>query len=229
MSKKIEYKKGQVLNGCIYLHDVASKAQPGGQIKRKAKFRCKCGEEFEARISDVKGGGTNSCGCYNIESSIKAATIHGLKGHKLYSIWKNMRIRCFSINNEQYKYYGARGITVCDEWNNAKVFYDYVIKLPNYGKLGYTLDRINNNGNYEPGNLRWATNHIQTANRRKQKTNTSGYVGVFKRSNNTFSVSIAVNLNRHHLGTYSTAIEAAKVRDKYIIDNELTEYPLSGL
>lgn len=229
MSKKIEYKEGQVLNGCVYLHDVAAKPQPSGQIKRRARFRCKCDTEFETTIDGVKSGRTNSCGCWNIESSIKAATIHGLRYDRIYSVWKNIRVRCFNSNNKQYKYYGARGITICDEWNDFKVFYDYVTGLPDYGKEGYTLDRIDNDKNYESGNMRWATQHIQTANRRMNKTNKSGFAGVFKRGDNRFIVSITVNYNRHNLGTYSTAEEGAKVRDQYIIDNRLKEYPLSGL
>lgn len=224
--RRIQYKKGQVLNGCIYLHDVDPYTYPSGLTKRKALFKCKCGETFTSVISDVKTGNTNSCGCYNVESSTK----HGLMGHKLYWVWKRMKSRCFQPKDKRYKYYGNRGIGMCDEWRlGFKAFYDYVISLPNYHKPGYTLDRIDNDGDYEPGNMRWATQHFQTANRRKLKNNKSGFAGVFKTKGARFTSTIGVNGTRIYLGTFDTKEEAAIARDDYIIKNELFEYPMSGL
>ena len=78
-----------------------------------------------------------------------------------------MKDRCFNPNNKCYNLYGERGITVYFEWiDDFQAFYDYVSKLPNYGKEGYTLDRIDNNGNYEPNNLRWADPNAQSRNKR---------------------------------------------------------------
>lgn len=81
-----------------------------------------------------------------------------------------MRRRCLNPNYKDYKGYGGRGITVCEEWKNSfQAYYDYVSKLPHYGEKGYSLDRIDNDGNYEPGNVRWATAKEQANNRRKRK------------------------------------------------------------
>lgn len=97
---------------------------------------------------------------------------HGLSKTKIYRTWCGMRNRCFNTNVKCYNRYGGRGITVCDEWAGSdgfKAFYDYVSKLEHFGEDGYTLDRINNNGNYEPGNVRWATVKEQARNRRSNR------------------------------------------------------------
>ena len=107
---------------------------------------------------------------------------HGGKGTKLYEVWCSMKQRCFNPNNKRYKTYGGRGITVCEEWrNDFKTFYDYVSKLPHFGEEGRSIDRINNNGNYEPGNVRWATRKTQANN--QQNTIRIEYKGITRTLN----------------------------------------------
>ena len=90
-----------------------------------------------------------------------------------------MRARCNNPNNKSYKNYGARGITVCDEWNrDFQTYWNYVSKLDHYGEEGYTLDRIDNNKGYEPGNVRWATKSEQERNKRS---------GLHRKRNNRIS------------------------------------------
>ena len=85
-------------------------------------------------------------------------------------IWQAMKQRCNNPKSKDYKNYGGRGITVCEEWSNSfESFYSYVSVLPHYGEEGFSLDRINNDGNYEPGNVRWATRKEQNCNRRSLK------------------------------------------------------------
>ena len=91
---------------------------------------------------------------------------HGMSRSSIYRRWNGMKQRCNNPKATAYKNYGGRGITICDEWQNSfQAFYDYVSKLPHYGEPGYSLDRIDNDGNYEPGNVRWTTMLVQQNNK----------------------------------------------------------------
>lgn len=93
---------------------------------------------------------------------------HGLRHDPLYSVWANMKNRCYNKNDPHYERWGGRGITVCKEWrNNFKLFYDWAVA--NGYRKGLTLDRIDNNGNYEPSNCRWSTIKEQNRNKRNVK------------------------------------------------------------
>ena len=137
--------------------------------------KCDCGVEKIISASNLKTN-TFSCGCYHKEIAKKVNTIHGHTHTSLSYIWTSMKQRCFNPNNKAYKNYGGRGISVCEEWiHSFQIFSDYVSQLPHYAEKGYSLDRINNDGNYEPGNVRWATRTEQNNNRRICKTeNTNG-------------------------------------------------------
>jgi len=156
---------------------------------------------------------------------------HGLYKHPIYHTWTDIVAKCYSPNDNGYRFYGAKGITICDKWrHNFQSFFDYVTQLENYGKPKYTLDRINTYGNYEPDNLRWADKRTQTINQRIRSTNTTGYVGVsMVKANGKFLSRIGVNYKQTLIGRFGTPIAAAKARDQYIIDNELWEYPLQVL
>lgn len=156
---------------------------------------------------------------------------HGLTYTKTWYMYYDMIKRCHDPDNLYYNYYGARGIAVCDEWkNNIVAFHDYMSSLLNAWLYGYSIDRINNDGNYEPGNVKWSTRHEQAANKSTYKNNKTGVVGVFfNKVKKKYSVSIAVNKRRVNLGYYNSIESALKVRNNYIIKNELWEYPIQKM
>ena len=124
--------------------------------------RCSCDKEKIVAGSHLMSGKTTSCGCYNAEK----ITVHGLRHSRTYNTWRKIKARCYNPNDKHYDRYGGRGISVYPVWiHNFQAFYDYVSKLEHFGEECYSLDRINNDGNYEPDNLRWATAKTQARNR----------------------------------------------------------------
>lgn len=91
---------------------------------------------------------------------------HGLESDPIYAVWKNMISRCYDPSNKSFKNYGARGVSVCQEWHDISRFNDDVCGHPG---VGLTFDRVDVNGNYEPGNVRWTSKSVQAQNRRNNK------------------------------------------------------------
>lgn len=129
--------------------------------------QCDCGNTKSICYSVLAKGESKSCGCLQKEIVAERSTTHGMHNHPLYRTWNGMLNRCHNPKTPSYCWYGARGIQVYGEWRNSfGAFADYVCALPDYMDKGRTLDRIDNSGNYEPGNLRWATTKGQMRNRR---------------------------------------------------------------
>lgn len=141
---------------------------PKGKYKARWFCLCECGNEVIVHADSLKSGRTTSCGCVRKEKTSNINKKHGLRNSRLYIVWNNMKERCYNPNHNHYKHYGARGITICDEWkNDFQSFYDWA--MSNDYKEDLTIDRIDVNGNYEPSNCRWITNKEQQRNRTNNK------------------------------------------------------------
>lgn len=130
--------------------------------------RCDCGKLKEIEEATLKNGMSKSCGCWKREVDINRHYIHGQSYNRIYSVWKNMRRRCYNPKHKKYKYYGGRGISVYKEWNlEFNNFWLWARK--NGYKDTLFLDRIDNDGNYEPNNCRFVDWSTQVKNRRVRK------------------------------------------------------------
>lgn len=129
---------------------------------------CDCGNLVETQMDHLISGHTKSCGCLNSETSKKVHTKHGKRNTSLYNVYYGMKSRCYNNNNPRYIDYGGRGITICDEWlTDFVVFCNWAIS--NGYQEGLQLDRIDNDGNYEPSNCRWVDIKTQGRNKRNNK------------------------------------------------------------
>lgn len=124
--------------------------------------RCGCGTERAVAAQALKAGKSKGCGCDHRELC-KARARHGLTGTRTHVIWQHMIGRCTNPRGAEWRYYGGRGIKICDRWRTFENFLADMGEAP----AGLSIDRINNDGDYEPGNCRWATAIQQCRNTRK--------------------------------------------------------------
>lgn len=158
---------GRVFGRLTVLKQVEDHIQPSGQHQAQWLCECNCSEHNKIKVigSNLKRGNTNSCGCIYKETRQVINKTHGdSQRERLYTIWANMKSRCFNKNNKDYEVYGGRGITICEEWKE-----DYVAfkewALSNGYNNNLTIDRINVDKNYSPSNCRWVDMVTQENNR----------------------------------------------------------------
>lgn len=165
---KVNDLTGRRFGRLLVIKRVDDHVTSGGQRKVMYMCVCSCGIEKEIAGCDLRSGRTTSCGCRNRECIHERFFIHGMRHTKPYSTWSGIKNRCLNKNTPRYKDYGGRGITICQKWREFKMFYEDVSKLPHAFEDGYSIDRIDNDGNYEPGNVKWSTPFEQAQNKRRR-------------------------------------------------------------
>lgn len=168
-------------------------------------FKCECGNDKVATAINVRANRVKSCGCLSKK--------HGKIGTKIYSVWTGMKSRCYYEKNENYINYGARGIKVCERWKNSFInFYEDMGDKPS---AKHQLDRIDNDGDYEPSNCRWVTPSENCLNRRN-KENKTGFKNIKVTPYGAYRARIVregcerISLTRLDIN------DALKIRDQYI-------------
>jgi len=159
--------------GRLTVKELAGKAKSGKVCWRCS---CDCGNVVIVRGCDLLSGHTKSCGCFKAEIRKIVHTKHGARknntAERLYLVWKNIKKRCENKNAPAYPDYGGRGITLCDEWHDYANFRKWALShgyKPNAPQWECTIDRINNDGNYEPSNCRWVSMAVQSRNKRNTR------------------------------------------------------------
>lgn len=153
---------GLVYGGLIIIEELNDEIV-SGRNRRMVNAKCVCGKIVKYPYDSIIL--RQSCGCLKRAQSADRLRTHGLTQHPLFSIWQNMKNRCYNKNVWAYKYYGLKGVIVCNEWkNDFKTFYDWAITTG--WQDGLSLDKYpNRNGDYKPSNCRWATWEEQVNNR----------------------------------------------------------------
>jgi hypothetical protein len=152
--------------------EVEARRPPNGAPQRRFRCRCDCGTEILATGGHLRSGHTLSCGCIRMEGARKQGHQNRLHGEAAaqtpeYLVWKSMFTRCDNPRAHNFRYYGARGITICASWRES--FSSFLRDVGRRPSPNHSIDRYpDNDGNYEPGNVRWATDAEQNANKRRR-------------------------------------------------------------
>jgi len=206
---------GQRFGGLIYVGPHAH-ATAGYRL---AVFRCDCGNTTAKRMNRVIRGASQYCGrsCRFVGRRVSASKVqHGFcltrntLERKAYNAWCHMKSRCYNPKFKLFRYYGGRGISVCDEWLNDPQAFVSHIGLPSGFGYKATVDRIDNNGNYEPGNVRWSTSHQQARNTRRNH-----FVTVF-------GETMCLSACAERYGMLGQTLKQRLVRSKWSIEKAVT-------
>ena len=169
------------------------------------RVRCACGNLSLVSGDSLRRGHTQSCGCLNAERVSAANGIHFESGTPEHEAWHSMRRRCYVSTTKGYRHYGGRGIIVCERWRENYLFF-----LADVGRRpsdSHSIDRINNDGNYEPTNCRWATRSQQRLNQRRRLHCGAYFI------KGSLSKPWLARLGKKYLGCFATKEQAVSAHD----------------
>lgn len=189
-----------------------------GHITKRYICECDCGSVKTVREDTLLCGDSTSCGCYAREQASLRKTTHGMSKHRLHDVYYSMMKRCNNQKAKDYKHYGGRGISVCEEWSDRLTgFKTFVDDMYGTFEEGLELDRIDVNGNYCKENCRWATRRTQVINRRKTG-------GIFDANILTFDgKSMCISEWSDHTGIHASVISDRITKLGWSIEKALTE------
>jgi len=231
--------KGKIMDPEKYIGDVFGLLEvmkivpdPKGMGRATALCGCVCGKEYTVKMSLLLNGEVVSCGC----KKLTKGGITALCGGKPYGVWRSMMKRCYvsgsyktrdaglkfltnAVPDKGYSNYGGRGISVCKEWHDPEVFVKWYVGAI---KDGESMDRVDNDGNYEPGNMRSATALMQAHNQRQRKdtSGTTGYTGIYH-NRSTYRWEVTYDNSTESRKGFKSLLEALVDRNLYIIENNL--------
>ena len=175
--RSLSVSPGEQYGRLTVVHEYQERTESGSALW-VAECQCECGRVAAPSVHNLVSGVTQSCGCLRRENmariSRERVVTHGLTNHSHYARWNNIRARCDNPENHHYKFYGGRGIQMCDEWYDVATFIAYLEDELGPCPDGWSLDRVDNDGDYEPGNLRWANSVTQRHNQRRGTSNSRG-------------------------------------------------------
>lgn len=169
MGKRIQVNAGDRYGQLQIVKEIEPITDSKGRHIRTMRCKCDCGDNVSVRLSDMRSGHTSSCGCIH-KSSVanigRRNRIHGMTDSPTWKTWKSMRDRCCDYRHKDYSNYGGRGISICDRWRES--FQDFLSDMGERPE-SMSIERIDNDGNYEPSNCCWANNEQQGRNRRTNR------------------------------------------------------------
>lgn len=192
----------------------------GKKKERMFECLCDCGNKAEVPIRMLRSGGKKSCGCLQREAryAVNRGT-SGLTSHPLFHTWYNMRRRCYDKDSYNYKNYGAKGVVMEDRWkDDVSVFIKDIEENLGPKEQGYTIDRIDPNGNYYLNNIRWATDVEQALNKRVRASSGEDYI---LKSKSGYHLTINRKGNIRESYVFKSLDNAKKMRDEWLKEYEL--------